>query len=550
MPLPNHPSRRAFLAATGTAMATTAGSLLSAPAGAATTSSPLTHPTAPDRLLSEGPSLVRELDAKIRADMATYAIPGVAVGLLWRGVPYVQGYGVTDIDNPVPVDGDTGFRVASTTKTFTGTAVMRLVERRLINLDAPVVRYLPDLRTADPSVARRVTVRQLLNHTAGWLGDYFLDTGEGRDAMARYVAGLVDVPQLTPPGEVFAYNNAALGVAGRLIEVVTGQPYETALHEEVLGPLGLAHSVVSTLPPAGLSVAASHDFLDGAAVSEPSYFRLWRSLHALGGLISSARDQLRWARFHLGDGTVPGSGSARLLTRDSVRAMRSHPGPGGTLFVELEGVGITWMLRPSAQGVRVVQHGGDWAGQHSGFLMVPERDFALTVLTNSETGPALLEDLFTGDWALQRFAGVSNLPANLHPLSRRKLADYEGTYTQEQIGPDGVLLTGQFDATADAGQLLASAQGVPLARVGFYRRDYGVVLGPDGELTLSRANFVRGPDGEVDWLRLGGRLSRRTPAGTTTPSPAAQDPAGPSRVRQAQQPAVDLLRPWRAALRK
>jgi hypothetical protein len=142
-------------------------------------------------------------------------------------------------------------------------------------------------------------------------------------------------------------------------------------------------------------------------------------------------------------------------------------------------------------------------------------------------------------------AGVSNLPANIRSLSQRELAAYEGTYTQEQIGPDGVRLIGQFDATADAGQLLASEQGMALARFGFYRRDYGVVLGPNGEPSLSRANFVRGPDGEVDWLRLGGRLAKRTPAGTTTPSPTAQ-----SRVRQAQQPASDLLRPWRAALHR
>ena len=81
-------------------------------------------------------------------------------------------------------------------------------------------------------------------------------------------------------------------------------------------------------------------------------------------------------------------------------------------MVELDGMGVTWMLRPSAEGIRIVQHGGTYLGQHAGFLMVPDRNFALTVLTNSDGGRKLTAELFIDDWALKRFAGVSNLPAN------------------------------------------------------------------------------------------------------------------------------------------
>src|SRR5262249_9785929 len=140
------------------------------------------------------------------------------------------------------VDGDTVFRIGSTTKTFTGTVMMRLVELGKVALDAPVRRYLPDLRTSDPSVAARVTVRQLLNHTAGWLGDYFEGNSAGADAPARWAAGIAKLPQLPPPGTVFAYNNAAVELAGRVIEVVTGAPYEVAVRALLVDPLGLAHS--------------------------------------------------------------------------------------------------------------------------------------------------------------------------------------------------------------------------------------------------------------------------------------------------------------------
>jgi CubicO group peptidase (beta-lactamase class C family) len=82
----------------------------------------------------------------------------VALGLLHQGIGYIRGYGVTNVDDPQQVDGDTLFRIGSTTKTFTGTAVMRLVEQGKLDLDATVKTYLPDFATSDPSVAPRVTL--------------------------------------------------------------------------------------------------------------------------------------------------------------------------------------------------------------------------------------------------------------------------------------------------------------------------------------------------------------------------------------------------------
>jgi hypothetical protein len=97
--------------------------------------------------------LFRALDDKIEAAMARYHVPGVAVGVLHDGREYVRGYGVTNVDYPLPVDGDTLFRIGSTTKTFTGTAVMRLVAAGKLDLNAPVRRYLPELKLADEPVA-------------------------------------------------------------------------------------------------------------------------------------------------------------------------------------------------------------------------------------------------------------------------------------------------------------------------------------------------------------------------------------------------------------
>ncbi|MFC7528528.1 serine hydrolase domain-containing protein [Actinoplanes sp. GCM10030250] len=456
------------------------------------------------------PAAVRKLDEKIQQAMAAYYVPGVAYGLRYRGVDYVRGFGVTSLDDPQPVDGDTVFRVASTTKPFTGTAIMRLVERGRLDLDRTVRSYLPDFRVADPVASARVTLRQLLNHTAGWLGDYFLDTGTDEGALARYVAGMSELPQLTPPGKVYAYNNAAISLAGRVIEVVTGVPYERAIRDLVTGPLGLRHSAyfLDELPGVRWAVPHLPNEAQTEIVPVPEAWAMPRGINPAGGLISSARDQLRWARFHLGDGRVPGSGR-RLLSPRSMHAMQSNPGPGGTLFVELDGFGVTWMLRPTAEGPKVIQHGGDWAGQHSGFLMVPRKDFALTVLTNSETGPVLLDDLFAGDRAISLFTGLHNLPAVPRSLSDRELAPYLGFYFGEQIGFDGVHSSVELEMVADAGQLVLRYQGEDYLRLAFYRKDYTLVFAPDGTVTNNRFNFVRDPDGSVGWLRFGGRLYRR-----------------------------------------
>src|SRR3954469_18171279 len=152
-------------------------------------------------------ALFRALDAGIEAAMAEHQIPGVAMGVYYQGQEYVRGYGVTNVDYPQPVDGDTLFRIGSTTKTFTGTTVMRLVEQGLLDLNAPVRTYLPDFRVADEVASERVTLRECLNHSAGWLGDYSRDFGRGEDALARFVASMAKLPQLTPPGTQFAYNN-------------------------------------------------------------------------------------------------------------------------------------------------------------------------------------------------------------------------------------------------------------------------------------------------------------------------------------------------------
>ncbi len=182
------------------------------------------------------------LDQQVQAAMERLGVPGVSIGLVYGDKEYVAGYGVTSVENPLPVTPDTFFQIGSTTKTMTATAIMRLVDLGQLELDAPVRRYIPDLTLKDENVAANVTVKHLLTHTAGWTGDYFQDTGTGDDALEKYVTKMAEAAQLSPLGELWSYNNAAFNLAGRVIEAVTGKSYETSLKELLLDPLGMTHS--------------------------------------------------------------------------------------------------------------------------------------------------------------------------------------------------------------------------------------------------------------------------------------------------------------------
>jgi CubicO group peptidase (beta-lactamase class C family) len=152
-------------------------------------------------------------------------VPGVAVGVLLDGQEIYASHGVTSLANPAPVDEKTLFHLASVSKTFTATALMRLVAEGKVDLDAPVRRYVPELKLADEQAAAQITVLNLLNHTAG-LDWNLIDDGEGDRSLAGLVAKLPQLPLIAPPGARSSYSQAGYNLAGRIVEKVTGLPFE------------------------------------------------------------------------------------------------------------------------------------------------------------------------------------------------------------------------------------------------------------------------------------------------------------------------------------
>ena len=183
-----------------------------------------------------------KLSRKIVREMKRLRVPGAALGIWHKGREYTAGFGVTSVEHPLPVTPDTLFQVGSISKTFTASLLMKLVEQGLVDLDAPVKKYIKNFKLQDKKVEKLVTVRQLLTHMGGWVGDYFNDFGNGDEALARMVKEIATLPQIQPLGKIWSYNNTGFNIAARIIEVVTGRPYEQAVQEMIFDPLKLKMS--------------------------------------------------------------------------------------------------------------------------------------------------------------------------------------------------------------------------------------------------------------------------------------------------------------------
>ena len=253
-----------------------------------------------------------------------------------------------------------------------------------------------------------------------------------------------------------------------------------------------------------------------AAAVDPAIWHAPRTLHPTGGLISSVRDQLRYAAFHLGDGTAP---TAQAADEEVAEGDALQPGTGRDPLLRARRDGGDLATTPEAEGVRSSNTAGTtWVSTRASSWSPSGGSPSPCSPTRRRS--ALLDE-FDYDWALRRFVGVSNLPAKPQTLSRRELAPYEGIYTGRIIDPvftpsgteaetrielrgtpDGQLRMRRTDtldpAVLDDPSAAAGAEDEPAAleqRLVFYRKDYVRVYDQSGKPTPQRADFLRGHDG-------------------------------------------------------
>jgi CubicO group peptidase (beta-lactamase class C family) len=448
----------------------------------------------------------------VEATATRFGIPGVAAGVWADGREIYACHGVTSVDNPLPVDKDTLYVLGSVTKTYTATALMCLVAAGQVELEAPVRRYVPELKLADERVAAEVTVLSLLNHTSGLDWGFTADTGEGDDALAGYVARMAELALIAAPSARASYSQAGYNLAGRIIEKVTGLTFERAVASLLFEPLGLSHSFFTRDDIMTRRFSVGHNRGENGALSIARLWRRWRGENPGGGLASSVADQVRWARFHLGDGRA--DSGARVLPAEILHRMKE---PTATLRGSSLGdaIGIGWFLR-EVDGVRTAGHGGSANGQFAELVMVPERGFAVVSMSNA--GPdGIPFNQAVVRWALQAYLGVTDRDPEPLPYDQARAQEIAGNYENEVMtltiaaGEAGlrleVLMKPEIRAAAD--------KELPPDHAPF---DFGLLPGDTDEYILTsgafkgqRGFFTRDDSGAVTGVDLAGRLFNRVP---------------------------------------
>jgi CubicO group peptidase (beta-lactamase class C family) len=266
---------------------------------------PLSPPVTP-------PSSIDELRKRVAEILEREDVPGVAIALVGRDGPiWIGGVGVADETTRVPVDANTVFRVASITKSFVGLGVMKLVEQGKLDLDRPLNQLLPgavDNRWEDVAP---VTLGHVLEHTAGLDDMHFNEVFTADDAMEPAVALAINPRSRVVrwrPGTRPSYSNVGYSLAGRAIELATGERFDVWLKREVLAPLGMRDADFRRTDALAAHLATGYVDRHRASPFNPIAHR------PAGALLASATDLAKLVQALLGGGApiVSPAGLARI----------------------------------------------------------------------------------------------------------------------------------------------------------------------------------------------------------------------------------------------
>jgi CubicO group peptidase (beta-lactamase class C family) len=316
-----------------------------------------------------------DLEPAINNEIKQGHVPGLALGVVKDGrLIYAQGFGVQKIGEHSPISSRSLFHMASVTKTFVATAIMQLVEKGQIDLDAPLIRYLPDFRLADERY-RVITIRQMLSHTSGIpdTDDYHWDKPEFDDgALDRFVRSLVRKKLDFRPGSKFSYSNTAYEILGDAIAAVSGATFEDYVQRNILTPLGMRDSTL-LLRETNAQLLTSPHVLEHKKLVVSKVFPYNRAHAPSSTLYSNIEDMSRWAMANLNGGELDGQ---RILTRETLALMWRPVADAPN-----SKVGISWFTKES-NGHRFVLHAGGDVGFESLLILAPDDGFGVIGMTN------------------------------------------------------------------------------------------------------------------------------------------------------------------------
>lgn len=430
--------------------------------------------------------------------LAENGIPGAALAVMQDGeVIATAAAGLANPDSGVEVTDETIFESGSVGKVYTATLVMQLVDEGLLDIDKPIVEYLPELRLADEEARNTITARHLLTHTSGLDGDKMGGAvyGTDDDATERYVKDLGDLNSLQRPGGYWAYSNAGMVILGRLVEALRGKSFYAALQDHLFTPGGLADTMPFT------EEAPGRDRAWGTAPAPDGKVRviapggLGRAMAPAGGVMSTAKDLAAFGQIHLAGGVAPNG--TRILSEASVRAMQEALVECPTR-IPASHWGLGWFMSLD-HGPKVIGHDGNTSGQTAFLRVIPDKNIAVALLTNrdhvNELIIPLMNRLIDG-WAGTVTTGARKPVEGLRLDLERYVGDYANIAGRNSIH----LVDGELQLTGSGMQGL---ELLPAEEDVFYTHVAGI-----GDL---EATFLdRDDKGRTRYLHFGGRISKRS----------------------------------------
>ena len=445
--------------------------------------------------------VIAELRDLLPREMARLDIPCLSIALVDdQRVVWKAGFGFQDRDRKIPATEETVYRVGSISKLFTALAVLQLDEAKVLDIDAPIVRYAPEMTFEDPFSSREpITLRRLMSHRAGILrespvGSYFDDSGPGIEATVKSIIG---TRLVYPVGEKAKYSNLGPTVAGYIIEKVTGTPFAQHMERRVLGPLGMTSS--SYLPDKeavrrNLACAFMIDF-EGRYFPAPTF-----SLGTLpaGNLYSSVTDLSRFLEMIFAGGKV---GEATIVKPETLERMFTVQAAGqGSSFGLGFFVSRMWNRR-------VVSHTGAVYGFASAIFALPDEKLGVVVLNDVDCANGFNDKIVkTALRLLLRRKCQADVPPLPEPMKegRADLEEYAGRYSAGNrdawIAVKGGSLEIRFLGVLHP--VLYTARDSALADD---RLGYGLVF-----------DFLRDETGRVSGFRSGDAQYKRVSAGSPT----------------------------------
>ncbi|MDD4465429.1 MAG: serine hydrolase [Dehalococcoidales bacterium] len=323
-----------------------------------------------------------QMDALVAKFMTEDSIPGVSVVVVKEDeTVYAKGYGITSIDDPKPVDENTLFVLASVSKSFTALGVLLLRDGGIIDIDKPVVYYVPDFSLSDTTASSKITIRHLLTHTSGIPGSLAEPQGyfDGPDAMAEMVSDLGGLSLNNPPGDTFEYSNLNYFLLGAVVEAATGQTFENYMEKAVFEPLGLNRTTLDPAQAEAWGRAYGHQPVFGQVVQRS--MPVFRSALPAGWVMSNARDMGRWLSLFLNGGTLDGEQVVKSETIEEMLTPATYYRKDGHKV----GYGMGWLVDTGSNGIKRIWHGGDTPSFLADMMLLPDYSTGITVILNSQT---------------------------------------------------------------------------------------------------------------------------------------------------------------------